>query len=171
MADREAFWTPPPDWADAVIERDGWSARRVPRIGQTLVSGDIAAALSRLAPDAVVAGLWTPVRAEKYAVRIARDRAVLVTPDPIEIGPGWQHGFAVSAAGDLYAVFELGGRRLNEVVAEATSADLGSGSPSAATLFAGLWALLYRTDEGAARLHVEAPYAAALWTWLDTRAD
>jgi hypothetical protein len=52
-----------------------------------------------------------------------------------------------------------------------TAVDLTGGSPSAAIALAGVTALLYRVALDVAHLHVEAPSAAYLWHWLETRAD
>jgi hypothetical protein len=49
---------------------------------------------------------------------------------------------------------------------QATSADLASGSPSAAVMFFGLRGLLARTPAGF-RVHVESPWLETLLTWLD----
>ena len=49
---------------------------------------------------------------------------------------------------------------------QATSADLSSGSPSAAVLVFGLRGLLARTSSGF-RVHIETPWLETLLTWLD----
>ena len=60
---------------------------------------------------------------------------------------------------------------MRAVVAEATGADLVAGSPSAALLFAGINAILYRMAEDRARIHVEAGFGPYLWRWLEERRD
>ena len=57
-----------------------------------------------------------------------------------------------------------------EIVRESTAADLEASSRSAAILFAGVQAILYRRGEQRARLHVEAPFGPYLWRWLEARA-
>ena len=169
MHDRGRFWTPMPDWTAARVGGDGWTARRVSGPGQTLLSGDLRAAVSALAPGAPDVGLWTLADSDAYAVRVARDRALLVTPAPLDLEPGWRDGFVATPCDDAYAIIELSGAAIAEIVAEATSADLRAGSRSAALLFAGVTAFLYRAAPDTARLHVEAPLAAYLWTWLEKR--
>lgn len=169
MRDRGTFWRPAPDRAAAGIEGDGFSARFVSGLGQTLVSGKLDAARAVLLPGAPEVGLWGIAPQDGYGVRIARDRALLVTPSPLTVEPGWRDGFAASPCDDAFAVIELSGDALPELVAEATSADLEAGSRSAAVLFAGLTVFLYRTAPATARLHVESPLAACLWTWLEER--
>lgn len=168
MRDRGQFWSPAPDRA-ALLEGDGFAARCVAGLGQTLVSGDLTAGIAALAPGAGEVGLWGVAEAVPYVLRIARDRALLVTPSPLGIAPGWRDGFAATPCDDGYAVIEILGAALGEVIAEAVSADLDAGSRSAAVQFAGVAALLYRTSPGTARLHVESPLAAYLWTWLEIR--
>ncbi|MBS3651099.1 hypothetical protein KEU06_21025 [Pseudaminobacter sp. 19-2017] len=170
MAEREQFWSAPPEWETAEITRAGFSARPVLGLGQVLVSGQFDAARETLAPGAPEAGLWSVIEGDRYLVRIARDRALLVTSQPLAIQSGWHaQGFATSPADDGWSVFELGGEGLRDVIAEAVSADLDRGSPSAAVQFAGTTALLYRTAENRARLHLERAVAAYVWQWLETR--
>lgn len=169
-ADRGKFWSPVPDWRAADIERDDWSAQRILGLGQTLVSGRIDLASAQLAPNAPEVGLWAICETESCRVRIARDRMLIVTPKPLAVEPGWREsGWAASPADDLFAIIELSGAQVRDVVAEATAADLDARSPSAAILFAGVWAVLYRTSPHTARLHVEAPFAAYVWSWLEGR--
>lgn len=169
MRDRGKFWTPAPDWRTARIERDGLSARRIAGLGQTLISGNLRAGVAALAPGAPEAGLWSLLETDRYLVRIARDRGLLVTSESLHVAPGWREGYVATPCDDAYAVIELAGDRLANVMAEATSADLEAGSRSAAVLFAGVTVFLYRAGASTARLHVESPLASYLWKWLDER--
>lgn len=167
---REELWSPFGDWRDARLSRPGWSASAAGRLGQTLVTGDIARAVQALAPTAGEAGLWQIHPGLPVLVRVGRDRALLVTAEPLGLASGWnRQGWAVSPQEDAFRVFEIAGTDLEDVVAEATAADLVAGSPSAAILFAGVRCLLYRTGPRAARLHVEAALAPYLWRWLELR--
>lgn len=168
-ADPMAKWTPTPDWATVRLERSGWSAAPVAGLFQTLLSGDLAAALARLDPAPASVGFWAIASPERAAIRIGRDRALLVGASPLGLATGWRAGYAASEASDAYAVLQLAGADLRALVAEATAADPEAGSPSAAILFAGVPALLYRVAEAQARLHVEAPLAPYVWRWLETR--
>ncbi|MCV0395530.1 MAG: hypothetical protein K5872_16840 [Rhizobiaceae bacterium] len=162
------LWSPRPDFASVTIERDGWAARSVTGLSQCLVSGNLAAARKAFAPDALEMGLWSIATSIPILVRIARDRALIVGHDTGVVPSGWRpEGFAASDATDLYAVVEIAGPAMRDIVAQATAADLDSGSPSATVVFAGLQALLYRVDEQAARIHVETSQATALWHWLE----
>lgn len=169
--DAAAKWTPVPAWADARLAREGWTARSVAGLFLVLVSGDLAALAKRLPmPEA---GLWAVEPAATLGLRIARDRALLVSAAPLPLAPGWHAGesLAVSEASDAFAVFELAGPVMAAVAHEAVSADLDAGSPSAATLFAGVPAFLHRIAPDAARLVVECPMGAYVWRWLETRTS
>ena len=86
------------------------------------------------------------------------------------IAAGWRAaGWAATDASDGYGVLSLGGGELRALIAEASSADVETASPSASILFAGVPALLYRVAEDEARLHAEAPWLPYLWRWLETR--
>ena len=87
LSDRSKFWTVPPDWASAELRRDDWSARPVLGLGQVLVSGKIAAAVEALAPRAPETGLWGVVETSPHIVRIARDRALIVSAAELAAGP------------------------------------------------------------------------------------
>lgn len=168
MRDRGLFWSAAPSRA-AAIARSDVSARFVSGLGQTLVSGDIDGAIAALACGAPCVGLWELVEDERFAVRMARDRALIVSASPLDATVGWRDGFAATPCDDGFAVIEIAGEGVRDIVAEATAADLDSGSLSAAILFAGVGALLYRTGPDTARIHVEAPLAAYLWRWLEER--
>lgn len=168
MHDRGKFWTPSPGEA-AILAGNGFEARCVCGLGQTLVSGNLPHALAMLAPGAPETGLWAIASADSYSVRLSRDRALVVTPAPLDVAPGWRDGYVATPCDDAYAVVDLSGSDLRSIVAEAASADLEGGSRSAALLFAGVPVMLYRIAQDTARLHVERPLLAYLWQWLDGR--
>lgn len=168
MRDRGKFWTPAPA-EDAVLSGRGFEARCVNGLGQTLLSGDVHAAVSALAPSADEVGLWDIASGEACSVRLSRDRALLVTRKRLDIAPGWRDGFVATPCDDAYAVVDFLGDEREEIIAEAASANLEAGSRSAALLFAGVPALLYRIATDVARLHVERPLLAYIWAWLEGR--
>lgn len=167
MRDRGHFWRPVPDWCNVSLRGKGWSVSRIEGFGQTMLSGKIEAAVDELAHGAAEVGLWGLTDTDRVLVRIARDKALLVTPSPLEAGLGLRDEFVATPADDAWAVFELSGDTIADLVAQATSVDLDAGSRSASVLFAGVPALLYRTAKDVARIHVEASLATYLWTWLE----
>ena len=168
--DSAAKWPAFPDWTLAVIEREGWTTRPVPCLSQVLVSGDVGAALAAHAAGSTEVGLWGLANTDPVAARIARDRVLLVGAGTLDIPLGWNGTWAASPAGDAWFVLDIEGPAMPDVIREGTAADLEASSPSAAILFAGIQAILYRRAERQARLHVEAPYGPYLWRWLEARA-
>ncbi|MBK0399556.1 hypothetical protein H0I76_10160 [Limibaculum sp. M0105] len=131
-----------------------------------LVSGNLGAALAELAPGARMVGLGGDIGGGAFALRIARDRALLVAPTPFEIADGWQAAdYGVSRAGDAFCPISLVGERAGQVIAQGTACDLKGNSPSAALIFAGQFALLAR-DGAAFMLWVERPMLAYVWDWI-----
>jgi sarcosine oxidase gamma subunit len=167
--DPMAKWTPVPDWALAGIEREDWSARPVATHWAALIGGDISKAIAALAPQAPEIGLFGVADTPRRVLRIARDKALLVAAAPIDMTFGWNvGGWSTTPADSMYRSFDLSGREMRRVLAEATAADLELGGRSAATLFAGVPAILYRSAIDVARLAVEIGYAPYVWRWLET---
>ena len=172
MHDPAAIWTPEPDWSSAQISREGWQARPVAGLHQTLLSGALDRAAEALAPGPPGIGLWDVAERLPCLVRIARDRGLLVAESPASIADGWHDGWAASDMTDGWRVLEVSGPAAEEIVREGTAADLEASSPSAAVRFAGLvGVLVYRTGAGTVRLHVDRSFAPYLWRWLERRSD
>lgn len=171
MHDFAQKWSPFPDWREAQLVGDDWQAQIVNGLSQVLVSGALERAWDSLKVEREV-GLWELAPEDQaYRVRISRDRALVVSPSPLELQPGWQPaGWAATRADSARMILEIAGPALPEIVSEGTSADLARGSPSASILFAGLHGvLLYRMDADRARLHIEASSMPYVWHWLETR--
>ncbi len=167
-------WAMPADRADPLVVRDGLSVTWAGGLSQTLISGDLDAARKALGAAASEVGLCG-IAGPEALVRLARDRAVLVseTGEP-DLPLGWHpHGFAVTTMSDAWAVFDIAGPRAAHLVAQGAAIDLtkADASPSAALLFAGCWAILYRRFEDAARLHVERPLAPYLTNWISAASN
>jgi hypothetical protein len=163
---RETRWTPAREFTGTLVARPGFTASALTGLGQTLVSGDVEAAIRTLARGAPLIGLYGLAPRGKHALRIARDRALLVTAAPLAAGDGWRDGFCATRVDDGWAVVEVVGEGAPLVLMQGTAADITAGSPSAAVLFAGFRVLLARTRAGF-RLHVERPWLEALLTWMD----
>jgi hypothetical protein len=163
---REMHLCPPRGGADLLIDRPRLAARRLGGLGQTLISGDLDAAIGSLAPGAPTLGLHAPAPDGAHALRIGRSSALLVTPAPLAPHDGWRDGWCATSVDDGWAAVEVSGADAAQALMQATSADLASGSPSAAAFVFGLRALLARTPAGF-RVHVEAPRLETLLAWLD----
>jgi hypothetical protein len=163
---REMEWPPARGGAELLIDRQRLTVRRLGGLGQTLISGDLEAAIAALAPDAPMLGLYAPAPNNAHALRIGRTSALLVTPAPLAIVDGWREGWCATSVDDGWAAVDISGSDATQALMQATSVDIASGSPSAAVLLFGLRALLARPPFGF-RVHLESPWLETLLTWLD----
>jgi len=156
----------PMSGAELLIDRPRLTARRLAGLGQTLISGDLQAAMAALAPGAPMLGLYALAPEGAHGLRIGRTSALLVTPAPLAAVDGWRDGWCATSVDDGWAAVEVNGEDAGQALMQATSADLVSGSPSAAAFVFGLQALLVKTPAGF-RVHVESPWLETLIAWLD----
>ena len=163
---REMRWPPAREGAGLLVDRPRLHARAASGLGQTLISGDLEAAVAALAPGAPALGLYALKPEGAHALRIGRASALLVTPTPLIVADGWRDGWCATAVDDGWAAIDVSGADAPQALAQGTSADLATGSPSAAVVFFGLRGLLARTAEGF-RIHVETPWLETLLTWLN----
>ena len=163
---REMEWPPARGGAELLIDRQRLTARRLGGLGQTLISGDLDAAIAEIAPGAPMLGLYGFAPESAHALRIGRTSALLVTPAPLSVADGWRDGWCATSVDDAGPRSRFRARTRRKALMQATSADLASGSPSAAVLVFGLRGLLARTPSGF-RVHVESPWLETLLTWLD----
>jgi hypothetical protein len=163
---RETQWPAARGRERLLVDERRLQARALSGLGQTLISGDLEAAIAALAPGASMLGLYALADEGAHTLRIGRASALLVTPAPLAVAEGWREGWCATAVDDGWAAVEVTGAGAPDALAQGTSADLAGGSPSTAVMFAGLRALLVRTSAGF-RLHVESPWLETLLTWLD----
>jgi hypothetical protein len=163
---REMDWPAARGGAGLLIDRQRLTARRLGGLGQTLISGDLDAAVGGLAPGAPMLGLYALAPESAHALRIGGTSVLLVTPAPLAVMNGWRDGWSATSVDDAWAAVEVSGADAPQALMQATSADLASGSPSAAVFVFGLRGLLARTSSGF-RVHVEAPWLETLLTWLE----
>ena len=163
---REMEWPPARGGAALLVDGPRLTARRLDGLGQTLISGDLNAAVLRLAPGAPMLGLYALAPAGAHALRIGRTNALLITPAPLSVVDGWRDSWCATCVDDGWAAVEVSGVDARQALMQATSADLASASPSAAVMIFGLRGLLARTPSGF-RVHVEAPWLETLLAWLD----
>jgi len=154
-------------WFDAVqFARLDEGGKDGPVLGTCLMACEEAVlAPQRTTYGAAVLGCGAPAPQGPHAIRVARDRAILVTPAPLSVQPGWHGSYALSLADDLFAAIILSGPRAEEVASACTATPLDGSSPSATTLFAGVGALVTRAGETLV-IRVQTPDAAYLWSCL-----
>ena len=163
---REMQWPPARGGAEPPFDRPRLRARRLNGLGQTLISGDLDAAVAKLAPAAPMLGLYALAPEGAHALRIGRTSAVLVTSAPLAVLDGWRDGWCATSIDDGWSAVEVSGEDAGNALMQATSANLASGSPSAAVMVFGLRGLLVRTPAGF-RVHVESPWLETLLAWLE----
>lgn len=130
MDDRD--WTDRPLAPGASIDAAGVRVTRGTAGAQYLISGNLDAALAALAPEAARLGFAQVAGTGDIAIRIARDRALLVTLAPVNRDGGWQaEGFALSPAGGLYVPLALQGEGAAGLLAQMLASAPPHGSPSA----------------------------------------
>jgi len=169
MRDLTSSWPAVPVWADVSLSRRDLTGRTVTPHSQHLVSGNLAAFTAKAGLPDTGAGLFGEVSGDRYALRVARDRVLLVNGATEALGPGWHaEGYAVTDVSAMYHVFEFDGDGIEALLQEAMFVDPNVQSPSVASMFAGQQALVYH-HEGKLRLHVERGYAPYLWQWLEAR--
>lgn len=169
MRDLTSSWPSVPDWRGANLDRNGITARTVDVGSQHLVSGNLAGfAVAAGLPD-TGAGAFAEVTGERYTLRVARDRMLVVNAPASSTPPGWHaDGYAITDVSALYHVFEFEGTGLSDLIAEAMFVDPNAKSPSAATMFAGQQAIVYHHG-GHLRVHIERGFASYIWQWLEAR--
>lgn len=163
---REMEWPAPRGGAELLADRPRLTTRRLVGLGQTLISGDIDAGLAALAPGAPILGLYALASESAHGLRIGRRSALLVTPTPLAASEGWRDGWCATPVDDGWAAVEVSGDDVAQALMQATSADLASGSHSAAVLVFGLRGLLARTQTGF-RVHIETTRLETFIAWLD----
>lgn len=169
MDDR--IWTDRPLDPGASIDAAGARITRMQTGAQYLISGDLDAAVDALAPGAARLGFAQVADTDDIAIRIARDRALLVTATPVARNGGWQaEGFALSPAGGLYAALALQGEGAEGLVAQMLSAPTPHGSPSAMVHVLGLRVLVTGRTDGLT-LWVERGHLAFVTEFLRQAAD
>lgn len=171
MPDRGKFWSPVPDWSAVDIRRPGLEVAATSTDTIWLVSGGLAKFLARHHDGADCIGPRNMCGGDRYALRLAPDRLLFVCRGAVPETPGWStDGVAITDVSDGLLLFDVTGPAAPDVMALGADYDFTSKASlpgeSAAMLFAGLKVSVAQIATGW-RLHIERPYAAALWQWLE----
>jgi sarcosine oxidase gamma subunit len=169
MRDLAEKWSAVPDWETASIEFLDTKIVTLTGLSQLLVSGDLCAWARASGITDITAGASSIASGERYAIRIGRDRVLAVSAKPFGIAAGWhEQGFAVSFIDAGLHVFEIDGPQAPEILARATTLDPNGSSASAAMLFAGVNAVVYRHGNAErVRVHADRGLAPYLWQWFE----
>ena len=161
MFDRGQFWSPVPDWSQAVLRGERVTVTPVPIVAAWWLSGGATA----FGPRDVVAG-------DAYALRIAPDRVLFLGPSFV---PGdFPKIVASTDISDGIIAFDILGEGAAELMAQGGEYPFesapGLSTESASLRFAGFRVIVSRRPQGW-RLHLERPWATALWHWLQAHVD
>jgi len=174
MHDRAQFWSPLPDWVQVSLHARGIDIAVVDPGSIWLVSGDIDAFAARRGAGETL-GPRKPCSIGVYALRVAPDRILLVGgSNDIDASAANAPGCVATDVSDGFLIFEIRGEAAAEVMAQGSEYPLSHNTmlphESAMMQFAGLRVAVARRPDGW-RLHIERPWAPALWQWLEAHID
>ena len=159
-------WAPVPDWDSVHIDRPDVAISCCRPGAMVVVNGGFHAALDLAGIDSAPVGWPDVARGRSYAVRLARERVLIV--GGTDLASGWhESGFAVSRAEDAAVVFEASGPGTGELLSSGAEVFFDHPSACAVRVLAGMPVILYRHDrEYRVRMHVARPSAAGFFSWL-----
>jgi len=174
MHNRASFWSPVPDFSQATLHGDGITIVPVANASLWLISGDLKKFLTHHNLHQIV-GPRQCCDDARYGLRLAPDRMLFVSEgasaDTFEL---LQDGCAITDVSDGLLLFDINGENAAQLMAQAGSysftATQGSPEESAFIRFADFKLALSRRGKGW-RLHIERPWAPALWHWLQAHVE
>jgi sarcosine oxidase gamma subunit len=174
MHNRAQFWSPVPDWLQVSLVGSSIRVAPVESASVWLVSGT---------PPALPAGygieaITSPRQcgdASRYALRLAPDRLLFVSGTAAETSFGWSsEGGAITDVSDGIVIFDILGEAAGELMARGSEypflATAGPAEESASIRFAGFKLAVAKRTQGW-RIHIERPWAPALWRWLQVQVE
>lgn len=171
MLDHGKKWPEPVAWEDARVAVDGLAIVSRPGLSQFYVSGDVDAFLARHSLAGPV-GLLGQVFGDRYALRLARDRVMVVGVGDDALVTGWDQagGYGVTRMSSALHVFEIAGPLARDLVARGCVFDPHEPGPCSTIQFAGINVSLYcHGDPEVLRLHIDRGLASYLWSWINAQ--
>jgi hypothetical protein len=168
MLDAGARWSWRDLPAEAPISFGELHVARRTGVHQRLVSGNLSVAGKAIGVNAASVGAFGLVTAPRYAVAIARDRCLVVSPEALLLGEGWdERGFAVTDVSDGLWIVDIAGPALGRLMSRAGDPALLAGSPSASIVFAGRPSLVYHwMSTTTLRVHMDRAYVPYITAWI-----
>lgn len=168
MPESERDWARLPDQEKHRLDAPAVTIRNIVGLTQYMVSGNLKAAAKRAAVDADGVGALGLATGERYSVRLALDRLLIVSAAEGLFEYGWHDaGYAVTGMSSALEAFEFSGPFSLEIIKRATALSHTGPSPCAATSFAGVMAYVYCFgDSEKVRVHLDRGLAPYLWNWL-----
>jgi len=169
MHDRAQFWSPTPDWSQVSLHAPAVDIAVVNTASMWLVSGNAQQLLARYGAEEAL-GRRQVCGEESYALRVAPDRVLFVADaQALDAAAAVAPGCAITDISDGMLTFEVRGADAAQLMAQGSEYpfDDSTSRPheSASMQFAGFRLIVSRRADGW-RLHVERPWAPALWRWL-----
>ena len=174
MHDRGQFWSPVPDWPRVALHAPGVDVSPVAAAPICLVSGDARQFLARHGSEQVF-GPRDLCNGDSYALRLAPDRCLLVSnTSAMADRTGLANGCAVTDVGDGIMIFDILGDDASNLMTQGNDYPFDDTTifphESASMQFAGFRVSVSRREHGW-RLHVDRPWAPALWRWLEAHVE
>lgn len=177
MPDRGLFWSSVPDWSRADIRYRDVTVTTRSATSAWLVSGNLAKFLEGRG-QLPCRGPREVCNPDTYALRLAPDRMLLLKTGggSVELPAlGWsEDAIAATDVSDGFLLFDVTGHAALDLMKfganYAFEGPPTGSAESALMVFAGLKTAIARLPQGW-RLHVERPYATALWQWLQHAAS
>ena len=174
MHDRGQFWSPVPDWPQVSLHAAGVDASPVAVASLCLVSGDVKQFLAQHGIGEIL-GPRQLCDGDTYALRLAPDRVMFVgDATALETCAGFTNGCAVTDVSDGILIFDIHGQRAVDLMAQGGEYPFEHNTvlphESAVMQFAGFRLSVSRRTNGW-RLHIERPWAPALWRWLQAHIE
>ena len=167
MRNDNARWTPAKGLDRPEFQRDGCTLRVIRPKRQILLSGPMNALLNAAGLSQAV-GWPEQASGDTYAIRLRRDRVLVINGH--EMTDGWDsdRGIAISDVTDGYAIIGLEGTRTLQVLKRGTEIDPSEPSASVVRGFAGYPIMVYAYgSDHSYRIHVPRVYLEGLWERLE----
>jgi sarcosine oxidase gamma subunit len=174
MHDRAQFWSPVPDWPRVSLHSTGIDIKPMNAASVWLVSGDQQQLLAPYAAGETF-GPRQVCDDDSYTLRIAPDRVLFVADtQALDASAVAAPGCAITDVNDGMLIFEVRGEAAADLMAQGSEYPFDDTAvlpgESAMMQFAGFRLAVSRRVHGW-RLHIERPWAAALWRWLQAHVE
>ena len=174
MHDRGQFWSAVPDWSRVSLHAAGVDVSPSAVASIWLISGDFEPFPGRHGIGEIL-GPRQPCSGDAYALRLAPDRSMFVGDASALVScTGLADRCAVTEVSDGFMIFDIDGEHAADLLAQGSEYPFEDTTifpnESASMQFAGLRVIVSRR-KGGWRLHVERPWSAALWRWLQAHVE
>jgi len=174
MHDRAQFWSPVPDWSQVSLHAPAIDVAVVNAASMWLASGEAQQLLLRYGSEEAL-GPRQVCGDDSYALRVAPDRLLFVAgAQAVDAAAAVAPRCAITDVSDGLLIFEVRGAAAADLMAQGSEYPFDDTTvlpyESAMMQFAGFRLAVSRRVHGW-RLHIERPWAAALWRWLQAHVE